>query len=164
MTIALLYEENQSLIYSRILHFHRAYGYDISELSSIANTIFMDAVKRWDSTKTKFSTFLHSKLTTELCDYMRKYPKAVIDDPPEMARPCPDIQRIEFLDRLNDLSEEARDVAMLLIDAPSEILGMSGELPPRCAAGAIRSFLSSHGWNKSRITAVFNEIRDFMRS
>ena len=93
MSIALLYEENKPLIYSRILHFHLAYHYDKSELTSIANYIFMDAVKRFDSTKMKFSTFLYSKLNNEICDYMRRNPK-VMDEPEETARPCTDLLRV----------------------------------------------------------------------
>lgn len=161
MDIQLLYASNLPLIRERVNSV--GYGYaDMSELLSLSDAIFMDAISRFDPSRgLKFSTFLYSKLTKELRDFMRRYPRTqedceiLLEDP----RSRHD-KRLEFMDALHGMSDEACEVIELVIGIPGEILGTPGS--PREARARLRGFLDAGGWSNRRITAAFNEIREVL--
>jgi len=109
--------------------------------------IFMKATGTWDKNKSAFSTFLFTCLSNGLQSFVSKN-----DQPPryevdfEQAYGAHELspdRSMEFKEMLASLSEEARHVALLLLEGPVEILGITGMECAKKIRGAITRYLQS---------------------
>ncbi len=69
------YKQYKNLIRSQAWVVAKKYNYDFEELLSEGNLIFVEARKKYNSNKGKFSTYLYIDLNYRLNDYIKKHDK-----------------------------------------------------------------------------------------
>ena len=178
-----LYEEVKPVIVARAVSWSETTGWDIGELISVGNWLFMRELHRkkgrFDPKKSSIKSWMRRRLDQYYCDYtqrLRKSTMAFVDPEtllileateamrPGTALPFKDARwSAEFRETLIGLSEEAQAVAKILIDGPAEALGVLGSEAPRMIRGALRRHLRSLGWSVQEISRAFNELKDFVR-
>jgi len=162
-TACRLYSENAGIIYNRAEHFHRAYSFDLSELHSIGNSIFMDALKRWNPDAGSFRTLLFLKLNKEMSDYIRKWKGERRSEVEAVDEGQPPYEiSMDFHDRVAMLGDETREVIALVLGTPAEILGISGRMSKKEIRGCIRKMLMKKGWCCRKCTRAFKDITRFV--
>lgn len=150
---------------------------DISDLISMGNIAYCEAIKTWDKNLGSFSTHL----TWQLKDYLRpkrlrncglrvnREDHVALDDPeaPELADlsgPAVD-REAGFRLAILSLSREAQEVVWLVLNLPEELADWTIRWVRPCL-GSVRSYLRNtptgehpNGWPKAKIERAFNEIK-----
>lgn len=147
----------------------------MDDLLSVSNTLFMKACVTYDESRGGFHTHLHRVLTSNLCRYVGKVdivPSLPETDegggtgldhlPDTTGNSCPR-RALMFKETLANLSEEAREVAMIILNGPAEILGLVGNEPPKAIRGAIKNHLRDQGWDWPSIWQAFKELKEVVR-
>lgn len=154
------YTDVEKLIYKLIHKFIRRYGGDFEELKSVANYAFVQAYDEWDSKKSSFSTtvswYVNMHLLNELRDRIKRSSRVQYKN---ITGRDANYRQRHFANLLDTLSDDAKEVAKLVIKAPAELIDAMdyGELTPK---KALRNYLLGLQWSKSRIVQSFNEIRE----
>lgn len=168
----------ENLMYDTINQFRRSYPYagDAEELLSQSQQIFMRAYRTHLPSMGKFSSwfrFLQWKILLENVrrNAMRNARMTRVDVE-EMdslgTTPLPRFNLEEFAEELAcDLSEDAKTVMRLTVDAPMEVLialeQRGGKMNPRSVKASLREFLKDVGWTTERVTESFTEITKALR-
>lgn len=160
------YKDTENLITYTCWKFHKSHGGDFEELKAEANKLFLKAYSNFDYTKSSFGTWLYYIIWRGLLSWSAKesrqtqYYKNTVDvDVPDKT------SNWSLSDFMEELTSDARIVAMLAIDTPKEIIDIveakGGEI--RNIRSTIRQYLVTMGWGSKRITESFNEIRTCLR-
>ena len=142
-------------------------GLEQEDLESIGAEAFLDCVKNYDPTKSKFSTFLWKHLNFRFnveCNFRKKHPQT--EEAEEQLSSCPDYNHPESCAQLKDtiqkLSEDARFVVNSALNTP---MGMIKQAQKETGAvhickKRIQRYLIDHcGWGVGRCWRSFAEIR-----
>lgn len=122
--------------------------------------LFMMATSEYDPVLGEFGTYLFSFIRNGLVDWGRENDLPV--DPicvPEHATTLDPARSLEFKDWLADLSEECREVALIILNGPAEILEFNGGNLHKITARAISKFLRSRGWGWVRIWRTLRDLK-----
>ena len=164
------YKTYKNLIRKQAWEVAKQYHYDFDELLSEGNLIYVEAQKRYNKNKSKFSTYLTADLNYRLVIYIKKHKKESISINDYLEEDKLDVNKIktimenkiysedkiisimEFYDTaINELSNNAREILYCIISSDS------GRKP------AYRSVLKYYhyylGWKRKQIEAAWNEIR-----
>ena len=162
VTIEKMYGENKGLIYSRARFFAQRTGHDLDELLSEADVVFMNVCRTYKQRNAKFSTYLYKCLTTRLQTFVNKtdLPKEQPEDNLTLSSAHNPRQKLMFKEKIMSLSREARDVAMMLLEGPAEVLGIIGTEPPKMVRGAIQRHLIESGVSHERSWHVLRELQN----
>jgi hypothetical protein len=131
------------------------------ELRAQADLLFMRAVRTWDPAKSGFLTYMSTVLRNGLIKYLMKNPACVdASEYPTLVSPTPSpFQVAAFHDLFRSLSGEAKDVARIILDTPSELVEVLARVPPRKARSEIRRYLLASGWEQDAVRGAFSELK-----
>lgn len=139
----------------------RKTGIPFDDLYGPAGEAFCEAFYAFEPGKAQFSTFLHTVVTNNLKNLVDKHFRErgktvpLLDE--EMVWEEPHVEdRICFLEALENLSPEARNVAEAVLSAPGEFL----EMPVRTIRGTLRKQLKEQGYKPQQILNIFKEIKE----
>lgn len=159
-----LFFKHEAQIAHHAWSWHRTTGLDVEELMSVGRSAFMKATTTFDENRASFSTHLHHTLYFALRSFARsEYKKGPRVRPPEggaLEAGADDnhFRSASIRDWIQELSEEARFVASLIIESPS-VLGLNGTEPPKIARGKVVRFLKKLGWKQSKRWDCIAELR-----
>lgn len=156
------YHEVENLIRKEVWRIAMRFGQEFDELMVEADVIFMSAWDSYDPTYgTQFTTWLVNQirwgLTEQVRTQFRNRKKFEAVDAEQVAGGYRNWSPSDLLDELN---EDARLVASLVIDTPAEIAWIyerkGGQA--RNLRSTIRDYLADLGWTTVRIAESFREV------
>lgn len=165
------YERVKDLIYHQVLKFYRRYGGDWNELVGQANLAFVEghhqytrgyhaSGRRLDHS---YATEIRRCVWFDMFDMMRariscraRAATCYLEHEPE------DTLGQDVFTLVDDLSDDGRYVASLVISPPStiEIVAMEKGGTPRNFRSTVREHLEKEGWGATRIRKAFDEIKE----
>lgn len=164
------YDDVKRLIYQTVHRFYKRYGGDLQELQAQANLIFLESYESHDPEKAQFSTWLVFTLWKRLQGNLRRDLRHR-ELAPTVALgniTMPDRTHFDLDQFMDELSEDARTVASLVLDLPMDIRlsletrkqrkGWDRQTPCENIKGALVEFLWDLGWTTQRIGESFREI------
>ena len=119
-----LYDDHINLIRKRAWVWSNRTGVQFEDLLSIGHACFMYCVQNWDSGRgAKFSSLLATRCNQRMAEYTLKMPPTVheTDDDRVTSHYCLPDQLAMFMDDLTVLSEEAKAVVDILLNAPNDV-------------------------------------------
>jgi hypothetical protein len=132
----------------------------LADFLSLGHTVFMDTLDVWEPKKGSFSTLLTIKLRTGFIDYTRKFDVPVEQTAPDQLDERSPFDICSFKDMLSSMSEEAKEIVNIILDAPAETLDIIGTEPPKMIRGAIQRYLHYElGWHWRKIWRAFRELK-----
>lgn len=153
----------ERLLYGLPQKFHRSFGGDPDELLSEAQWKFLEACQTWEEGRgTRFSTWVHTCVWRHLIDVTRRnaarhsrHEERNVDVPTPRST-------------LNDLSDQAWDVLLVLLDMPQWAVEVRrkrrrGTRSIDSLRRRVRDALVERGWTAGEIDHTFNEIAEVLR-
>lgn len=160
-----LYEQHRGYVEALSWKFARQYNLDQEEVLSEANFQFVRAIQIYQPDRCPPRRFLWRKIWRGLQNWRDKYVKHPLHRMKHPTGPFPeswDWDEAQSLTELQDeLSNEARTVIQLVLNAPEEILEHAiyhGSRPRNLARG-IKQHLREQRWTWKQIRNVWKEIR-----
>ena len=161
------YLDVRLMLFKLAHRFAVCYGVPVEDLISEANFSFVRAFRRYDPSrfkaKARFSSVVYFAVTCDLKTYLKKQKKhrnlEELDDTntgttqPDRSFRC----TVE-----SELREDARYVVSLVLEAPAELakaMQWHDVKTPSASLAIIREHLTDVGWEHTRITETFSEIR-----
>lgn len=123
--------------------------------------LFMQATESFNESKGKFGTYLFSRVRNGLSDWGKKndLPKDPADLP-ETFTSLTARDNAMFHDWLSGLKEEVHEVAMIILNGPTEVLDIAGTAGRKAVLGALRRHLRKNkGWSWPKIWTVIRETK-----
>ena len=141
---------------------------EYEEMVSMAYEAFVESFGTYDSKKGTFSSHACQKVLSKIYEAQRTFMRRQILGKVCSYDPtlCEDTQSdIRLIDWLDDLSEDARTTANLLLDAPREIMDVmtNSYYNPVTVRKTVKEYLKDCDWGVNRITESFHEIAEALR-
>lgn len=155
--VATTYVDTEQFIFKVVHEFIAKYGGNFEDLVEHAGLCFMKAYLQFDPSRANFLTCLRWKVWRNLQELYRQRARhnkvSFIEFDPEVNVTPKQFSRLEFLD---NLSEDARLVAVLAMDTAWEL-----QPSPQAVRALLREYLKQPaiGWGAARIKQSFMEIR-----
>ena len=126
--------------------------------------LFMQATRTFDSSRNaSFGTHLFTCVGRSLQDWARKYdlPQDPNELPDKADESVADPRKAMIVKEwLENLSQECREVAMIILNGPAEVLDLSASNSARVVRGALWSFLRrKKKWSRPLIWRTFREMK-----
>ena len=156
------YLEVEDLIRKEVWRICKKWGGDFDELMAEGQAVFMAAFDSYTpASGTQFTTWLVNQLRWNLTDQVRtRIGRNKRFEPVDDQQITGCYRDWKPADLLDDLHEDARLVAKLVIDTPAEIAWIyerkGGQ--PRNLRSTIRDYLADLGWTTVRIAESFREV------
>ena len=173
-----LVKKNVGLIHAVAQSFNRTTGLDTDDLVGEASLKFCEAmVKRYDyqfdPKRSSFSTWITMKMQQRLTQVVAErkeireneqlaeprldedgnetveYTEGIVEITPE--------QLVDFKERLERCTADAKEVIQMVLEAPAEFLSLTAS---RKARGKLKDTLREKGWTWWRIWGVFDELKE----
>ena len=160
------YGTTENILHSLTRKFVERYGGDHSEILSECHVAFMGACSSYDPDRgAKFSTWCQLKVAKGLLTHLRNMARRHARFPTEEVwlEEVPERENTPIMKRLQELSDDARTVAALVIDSPYELrclIAGEGRKTPKRVRHWLGSFLGGIGWTTARIAESFAEIAE----
>ena len=161
LTIEEAYEQAKPIIYSLVNRYPMNDRQRLDLLAE-ANYWFVRIYHSYDPSKSSLTTWVYTKLEKQLLAIRRREQQhntcsLVIDV----------AEREDRLGKLLDsLTREAQEIITLLLDPPPEFtlrVCRKRTPSPKIARTAMKEWLLSSGWTRTRISEAFAEIREALR-
>lgn len=164
------FEDYKPMILDFAYKYSRKYHLEQDDVISQGYLIFVEAAKKFDETRAKFSTYLWSRLFFYLSTYCSEQcyysSKSIFETEEEFdywledeIRTCPDLDLDkEFNVKL--LSDEAKQVLQYIIYRDWEVPGKSRSKP---SYGTVENEFVKRGWRKRDVFKSWNELRSWWR-
>jgi len=157
------YHDLRGMVFDLVHSFSQRYRTPWDETLSVAHEGFLEAFEGYRPELASFATHASQKVRSKLFEWQRTTMRRtilgkIVDHNVELI-PQDHFLLIDFLD---ELSEDAREVVCLALDAPRDIvhsLVVKG-ITPRNYKAAIREYLKDCGWCTARIAESFQEIAE----
>lgn len=164
------YEDVRLMIYKVCWKFQRKYGGEFEEWRGMASLHFMRAYNTFNSS-TKFSSWcqliVYRLLQEDVRVAARKRARVPIQYVSEVLASAASGYGTGFAELMCDLSEDARMVARIAVEAPPDvriaILQQGGRVTAPKIRKAIREMLRDLGWSVGRITTAFTELKEALK-
>jgi len=154
------YLDVQGLIYDTCHKFNKVFNGDIEEYISIANTVFIKAYQTHNPNISKFTTWLRRCIWGKLFDYTRKEIKDYKRNCSERVAKDTNFTTTYFIDLLDELDDDAKDIVHMIFDMPALLKEMTIE--NNCTMlsfkSTLRKYLKNIGWTADTINKSFQEI------
>ena len=163
------YSEHKKLIYERAKRYSTTIDSPIEELVSIGNSVFMDALRTWNPAKASFATWFYRLLNQSFSKTVRqKHTRRNLEYNFAVRKPVYSggniWRRIHFRELLDKMTKEARAVAEIILEGPSEVLGLSGCESPKKVRGVLFRYLRKKNWQEREIWGAFREIKEVLEA
>jgi len=172
------YQKYIPLIKKKVWQFHRSYGVEVDELEGVANLCFVEAVSDYDPEKaTQFCTWLYHKIHYVLLEFAlaKRVPTisltevdteghAVIDLDHSFGTPAIQERTCILKDKLSNLSEKGRYVAVLALNPTPELMenscrGDDTVWSKKVTKHLLTKYLTKvHNWTYSEANRACSEI------
>ncbi len=157
------YENYKRLIFKLAGTYSQITGIEFDELVSAGNEKFVTCQKTYDPSKAKFSTYLTWELRGLFREMQRKqnrYQANIVQDL-ELSNSPVQEELVFFMDILEGLSSDAKDIIKIVFDTPMDLVEMLPKKQPRgISKHQIQKHLRQQGWPFSRIWKSFKEITE----
>jgi len=145
--------ENINLIHKIAWSFHKSTGMDVDDLIQEASLIYLEAIKTYDPSKGKLSTYIW-KVTKNHLQYFVTYQnkwndKTISIEDVDIDKP---VSRYSLFD---SLTREAKDIVDVVLSAPAEF----DSLIPAKARKRVMNKLRGKHWNMMKITQGMEELK-----
>ncbi len=165
------YEKNKKIIGSTARAFATRHDVDYDEMVSVGNTGFMAALKKWSNLpqnkrRCSFRTYLYTFLWKLFLEYTRRQdrPRPFHEERHGNSTSVNPAMELDWKDRLQDLSEEAKHVCHMLITGAAEAMGVLGTEMPKMNRGHIQRYLvTKRGLTHRKSWAVLRELKEVVR-
>lgn len=163
--LAPVFQQYQDLLWERCWSFHSTTGRDVNDLMGVAHRSFMYAAESWVPEKGAFLGWLRRHVNQGLSDYVRKVDLPLAEEPDmsllECNRKAYDPSQVLMMkESLEGLSEEAKYVVHVLLEAPREVLHLEGSETARFMRTRLQKHLRDEKkWTWTQIWKVGKEIR-----
>ena len=158
------YADVVNLIHHTVHRFNRQFHGDYEEQFAEANFVFMHVYDTYEESRGSFTNLLVMSIWRRLTDVSviarRKSIRtaggdAVVQVP---SRPSSSFSLSDFL---CEISEDAKVVVQLVVEAPSDLAAVAEAKGDTACnwRSTIRDYLRSKGWHRDRINAGFEEVR-----
>jgi len=139
---------------------------DRDELFAAAEDAFLRVYDRWVPRRSAFITPLYRAVQRAIwrhCNTQRRRAKHYSPVDPDRLRRrqtsgVSNVERIRMM--AEDLSDDARQVVIMVMEAPEDMLVMFNETKDK--RDLLRGYLRGFGWSMLRITETFSEISEAM--
>ena len=140
--------------------FNKTTGLPYEDLFSEASLHYAIAMKKWDGSSCKFTTYAYTLMKNGLIDYCAKQQNNnisdyLIEDAPYQLHFQ---DTVEFIDTLMKNTESIRTICFIVFEAQEEFAGLS----PKITRGIIVDQLREKGWSWGRIWGSFKELKLFL--
>jgi hypothetical protein len=159
-----LFEKHDLLLHKLSHQCASRCGRPEDEVYGQACYLFMHSLETYpvDKPHYKLAQWIACVVRNGLIDWAHKYD--LPPDPetlPELTTDIPDPSKALMVKEwLAGLSGECREVAMIILDGPAEVLGLgTGMIVPKAVRGALRHYLRSRGWSWPRIWSTFTALK-----
>lgn len=163
-----VFVQHKRMLHERVWHYQRLTWHDYDELISLAMFVFAKTYDKYRKadTKDKFSTWLYRSLTHALINYCFRN-DVPNDDVEELIAAIPSShkewqpdERLMFKETILELSGEAREVIMLFLTGPAEVLKIVGDESKKEIRGRLVHHLhKKQGWSLRQVFKTFREIK-----
>ncbi len=157
--------------------FHNSNSNDYQENKDQAVLFYVEAANKFDEGKnTSFKSFIGKTVRNELIDYNRKKRSEIFfqdmkkeeeDNPEEwiVSNLASPEHNLSFKEKLEGLSEEAKEVIKIVLESPREIWEfmdtMWGKEYDR--TNLLEYLKYEYGWGINKIWKIFNEIKSILK-
>jgi hypothetical protein len=127
----------------------------------------MQATTEYKPGGVKFSTFLYTYVRNGLGNWTWGMRNDTPPDPehfPEQVTMLTPDRQLMFKDWLANLSEECREVALIILNGPAEVLELGAGGCRKITAGMIKAYLRGRGWTYPRIWETMRELKTAVHS
>lgn len=172
-----MYEQFKLMIMERGHHFSRILPHERDDIQAQANLIFVETYERWDPDRASFSTYLYTRLTLLLNEYIKNECNILnnedepINDDEQVSGYLIDPERAEILkEELSGLGPDTKKILDLIFNHSDRIL----KIHPRHKDGSvwgmkitrylIKKYLKGLGWKGPKIERSFLEIKMALNS
>jgi len=148
--------ENINLIHKIAWSFHKSTGMDVDDLIQEASLIYLEAIKTYDPSKGKLSTYIW-KVTKNHLQYFVTYQnkwndKTISIEEVDIDKP---VSRYSLFD---SLTREAKDIVDVVLSAPAEFDSL---IPAKARKRVINKLRGKH-WNMVKIAQGMDELKSVL--
>jgi len=162
------YADYEMMLHKQAWTAHRITGLPTEDLASEAKVIFFQALESWDADTAQFGTYLWVLLRNGLNNYCRgEYDDTHEEITPAMILPATNLNPRSHLiwkEALAGLSDEAKDMASILLHEPMSITGVVGYEPPKILRGKLRDHMWAAGWTQKMYFRACREIKEVLKN
>ena len=156
-----LFTKHEKMLHKLAYQCARRCGREEPEVFQQACLIFMRATSSYNPARAGFGTYLWMMVHNCLIEWAKRN-----DLPPENGE-VPEVthdlnprRTLELKEWLEELSEECREVAKIILSGPSEVLDLTGQtLCPKAVRGALVRHLRSEGWHWSKVWRTMRKMK-----
>lgn len=171
MTIrTLIRKEDNNTLYAKyepLLH-HLSHqcagrcGRPEDEVFGQACWLFMQAASTRRDDKGKFGTYLYSVVRNGLADWgvENDLPPETHSTPAEPVTTITPSRSLEIKEWVEALSSECREVALMILNGPAEILEFGGGNLRKITARSVTRYLISRGWGWKRTRRTLRDLKE----
>lgn len=127
--------------------------------------LFMRAVSTYKPGKCKLGTYIYAVVRNGLIEWGRKMdlPPDPTDMPEASTKQTPD-KALAIKDWLENLSEECREVATIILTGPAEILEFGNGNLRKITSSSIIKYLLSRGWSWPKARRTLRDLKTAVAS
>ena len=148
--------ENINLIHKIAWSFHKSTGMDVDDLIQEASLIYLEAIKTYDPSKGKLSTYIWKVTKNHLqsfVTYQNKWnDKTISIEEVDIDKP---VSRYSLFD---SLTREAKDIVDVVLSAPAEFDSL---IPAKARKRVINKLRGKH-WNMVKIAQGMDELKSVL--
>ena len=144
--------------------FCKTTGHDFEDLRSEGLVGLLRAINKFDESRgNQMSTLIHVSVKNQMINYIKKHqPVSSVDFFDIECHHMPGQQRLEFLDSLNNLGVEAKQMARIIFLAPTTILGIAKDSSPCSVRKALKQKMKDLGYTRKQIENGINELKSVL--
>ena len=161
------YDQYDRLLHKLSHHYASQRGRREEDCYGQACWLFMQATSKYKPGGIKFSTFLYTYVRNGLGNWTWGMRNDTPPDPehlPEQTATLTPDRQLMFKDWLANLSEECREVAMIILNGPAEVLEIGTGGCRKITAGMIKAYLRGRGWTYPRIWQTMRDLKEAVRT
>jgi DNA-directed RNA polymerase specialized sigma24 family protein len=149
------YADYKGQIHHLAFRWSRILGRDADDLFSEGNVVFCTAVKKWDESRGKFTTFLNTCIINHFktISSREKEKGLLVDEMPVAEDTRTPEQLYSFKNQIESLSSEAQEIIKITLSGPSEMAQLQN----------LQSYLRECGWAWGTIWGTFKEIKEIFQ-
>ncbi len=155
------YRETENTIYQLCWKAQKRWGGEFDDYLSSANVAWVNAYQKFDFSRgVKFNTYVYRAIWNALLDEYSSQVKWVKNN-----KSMP--EEVEFAEKhsrftslMSDMSEDARIIIQLVLEAPSDLRDLLSAKQPQQSRQNLWAYLRGLGWSMARTVDAFSELKE----
>ena len=146
--------------------FCKTTGHEFEDLRSEGIVGMLQAINKFDESRgTKLSTVIYASCRNSMINYVKKANKVTSFEFYDIeCHHAPGQNQVEFLNSLNGLGIEARQMAKMILLAPTTILRIARNSSPRSVKSALKQRMKDLGYSQQDIDFGIKELKSILNS